>query len=134
MTNLELIGDALRALGILDESETPSAEQGLIGLRKLNQVMATWAETDLTFPSWFPQTDLSAAAPIPDWAELAVTSALAIVMATVYPADVSEELVSIAEASREIVLRKRLNQQLLPVEAMTSQGTGNKSYSDFYGL
>lgn len=116
VTNLELITDALRQIGLLDENEVPSAEQGQVALRRLNQIMATWAESDLTFPSWFPQTDLSAQCPIPDWAELAVTGALSIAMAAAYGVTVSEEVAAVAESARAVVLRKRMSQQLQPVD------------------
>ncbi|MCC7462099.1 MAG: hypothetical protein IT480_06500 [Gammaproteobacteria bacterium] len=117
MTNIELIADALRQIGVLDENEAPSAEQGEQGLRRLNQLMATWAQTDLTFPSWFPQTSQSEECPIPDWAELAVTSALSIALAGAYGVSVSEELVAIADGSRYAILRTRINQQLQPIVA-----------------
>lgn len=132
MTNLDVIADAYRQIGLIDESEAPSAEQGQIGLRRLNQLMATWAETDLKFPSWFPQTALQDACPIPDWAELAVTSALSIALAAVYGVSVSEELAVVAESTRTVVLRKRLNQQLQPVDLNLPAGEGDSYFERVY--
>lgn len=132
MTNLDIIADAYQQIGLIDENEVPSAEQGQAGLRKLNQLMATWAETDLKFPSWFPQTSLQDECPIPDWAELAVTSALSIALAAVYGIRVSEELAVVAESTRAVVLRKRLNQQLQPVDLNLPAAEGDSYFERVY--
>lgn len=124
-TNLQLITDSLRALGIIDENETPSAEQGVQGLRRLNQVLATWGETDLTFPSWFTQSTTTDTCPLPDWAELAVTYAVSIALAPDYGVAISGELASLAESTRAIVLRKRLNQKLQPVSLNMQSAEGD---------
>lgn len=42
ITAIEMIKDAFRASNVIDEDETPSAEQGVTGLRILNQMMASW--------------------------------------------------------------------------------------------
>lgn len=127
MTNLELTADAMRQIGILDENEQPSAEQGVQGLRRLNQVMALWAESGLTFPSWFPQTTLAEECPIPEWAQLAVTSALSIAMAAAYGIAVSPEVVAIAEVSRDVIERKRADQQLQPIDlSVLPMGEGSR--------
>ena len=42
-TNLQIITDALRSINVIDETETPSAEQGSHCLRQMNQMLAEWA-------------------------------------------------------------------------------------------
>lgn len=42
ITAIEMITDAYRAANIINEVETPSAEQGATGLRVLNQMMGQW--------------------------------------------------------------------------------------------
>jgi hypothetical protein len=114
VTNLDLITDALRKIGMIDESATPSAEQGVIGLRLLNQLLAAWAEDGLSFPSWFPQTDNDATTPLPDWAERAVTAALSIEIAAEYDRPIPEALAVTATNSVDALRRKRFNQALQP--------------------
>lgn len=132
MTNLDIIADAYRQIGIIDENEAPSAEQGRVGLRRLNQLMATWAESDLKFPSWFPQTSIQGDCPIPDWAELAVTAALSVTLAASYGISISEELAIVAESTRAVVLRKRLNQQLQPIALNLPAAEGDSYYERVY--
>lgn len=114
MTNLDLISDAMRKVGMLAEGDVPSAEQGQIGLRLLNQLLAAWGEDGLTFPSWFTQTSLSAVVPLPDWSERAVTAALAIEIAGEYERPVGDALAVIAANSVDSLRRKRFNQALQP--------------------
>lgn len=116
MTNLELLTSAFRKIGMLDENDVPSAEQGQVGLRLLNQLLAAWAEDGLAFPSWFTQTVLSDALPLPDWAERAVTAALAIEIAGEYDRSVTDALAVVASNSYDALLRKRMNQQLQPID------------------
>jgi hypothetical protein len=58
VTNLELITDAFRQIGMIDENEAPSAEQGQVALRRLNQLLAAWSTppSSISFPSWSTQT------------------------------------------------------------------------------
>jgi hypothetical protein len=116
MTNLEMISDAYRKIGLISESEAPDAAQGQQGLRMLNQLLALWSETDITFPSWFPQTTLADTTPVPDWAEMAITYNLAIIAGAHYGLPVSAETAAIADSARGIVLRKRLLQKNQPVD------------------
>jgi len=64
-TNLDLITSALRKLNVIDETEAPSAEQGVQGLAAVNDMMADMYADGIRL-GWFPQTDLSATAPIAD--------------------------------------------------------------------
>lgn len=76
-TNLEIITDALRAINVLDETETASAEQGVYCLRQLNQMLAAWEVDDIAL-GYFAQTSTAVTCPIPDWAEVGVTNKLGI--------------------------------------------------------
>lgn len=42
ITAIEMLTDAYRAANIIDENGVPSAEQGVTGLRILNQMMGQW--------------------------------------------------------------------------------------------
>jgi hypothetical protein len=68
-------------LQIINESETPSAEQGSHALRVLNQMLEAWEEEGVRL-GWCEQTDTSADAPLPPYALRGVTAALALELAT----------------------------------------------------
>lgn len=53
ITAIELITDALRLANIIDAIQTPSAEQGVSTIRKLNQMLADW-EADGIRLGWLP--------------------------------------------------------------------------------
>lgn len=83
-TNIVVIGDALRLLGVVAEGQSVSAEQGSNSLRALNQLMAAWTEDGVEL-GYFAQSDTTANIPVPPWAELGVTSKLAMRLQADYP-------------------------------------------------
>lgn len=95
MTVLELITDALRLLNVIDENESPSAEQGVKGLRTLNQMMAQWARDGIRL-GWYPQTDLQGTAPIETADERGVTFNLAVEYAAFYGIEPAGKVTEIA--------------------------------------
>lgn len=124
-TNLEIIEGALREINVLSEIESASAEQGAFALRKLNQIMDVLKEQDVDF-GWFAQTATTDTIPIPDWAELGVTSALAIAAAPKYGATVSAELAAVADTSIEMIKRKSISEKLTNTDmSHLPVGTGN---------
>lgn len=84
-TNVTVIGDALRLLGVIAEGQSVSAEQGLNSLRALNQMMAAWEEDGVSI-GYFAQSATTDSIPVPDWAEKGVTSKLAQRLQADYPA------------------------------------------------
>lgn len=106
-TNVTIIQDALRDINVISEIDTASAEQGSFCLRRLNQMMEVWKEQDIDI-GWFAQTSTTDTIPIPDWAELGVTSSLAIACAPNYGASISVELAAIADITVSTILRKSL--------------------------
>lgn len=130
-TNLVIIEDALRDIGVISEVDSASAEQGSYCLRKLNQFMEAWKEDSIKI-GWFAQTSTADDIPIPDWAELGVTATLSIVVAPNYGATVSQELIAVADAAAGMILRKSLAESLtgadmshLPVGAGNYYGHRN---------
>jgi hypothetical protein len=105
MKNSELIDSALREINVINENGSASAEQGEQCLDKLNALMAKWRVSDADF-GWWKQTDLTADAPVPDWAEEAVISALAVRVAPQYGASISAELALVARDSLKTVKRE----------------------------
>jgi hypothetical protein len=130
-TNLTIIEDSLRDIGVISEIDTASPEQGKFCLRRLNQMMELWKEDDVDI-GWFAQTSTTDTIPIPDWAELGVTAALSIAVAPTYGATVSQELIAIADVAAGMILRKSLAEKLtgldmshLPVGAGNYRGHRN---------
>jgi hypothetical protein len=118
-TNLEIVQDALEALGIIGETATPSAEQGSHALRKLNQMMEQWEEDGIKL-GYFAQTDTTQDCPIPLYAERGVAASLAIFLAPTYGASVSAELADQADKGFQTILRKAVK----PPEADMSHMPG----------
>src|SRR3972149_3026504 len=83
-TNIAVITDALRLLGVVSETETPGADQGAHALGRLNRMLAQWTEDDIEL-GYFAQSLTTADCPIPDWAERGVISKLAQDLRAVYP-------------------------------------------------
>jgi hypothetical protein len=109
MTNIELITKALLKLGVINESETPSAEQGIDALAELNALMEEWDEAGIRL-GWSEQTDLSETAPLPPYAERGVTLMLALALAPSYggAASVTEALVGDARMAYDRLHRKAM--------------------------
>lgn len=107
MNNIDLISDALLELGVINESETPSAEQAQHALRKLNQMLEAWEESGIKL-GWCEQTDTSATTPLPPYAESGVTLRLAIALASSYggAASVTPALIESANDAMKVIERK----------------------------
>lgn len=126
-TNVVIIGDALREIGVIAETETPSPEQGAHGLRRLNQMLEAWTEDGIDL-GYFPQTSTTATIQIPAWAEAGVIAKLSIRLAPHYGATVSQELVDDADAGYGMILRKSQSEQLTPMDmSHMPRGSGRRT-------
>ena len=113
LTNSDVIKAALREINVINEAQNISSEQGTEGLRKLNQMMAVWAEGTVEV-GYFQQTNTTDTIPIPRWLELAVQYNLAIELAPSQSASVSAELYNRADmhlrkAESKIMREKQTN-------------------------
>jgi hypothetical protein len=124
-TNIEVIGDALKELGVIAETQSPSPEQGLFCLRKLNEMLEAWTEDGIEL-GYFAQTDTTADCPIPAWAVRAVKACLAPEVASHYGAKVSEELAVKINNAYLSLLRKTLVEAAEPADmSHMAQGVGH---------
>ena len=124
-TNLEVIGDALKDLGVIAETQTPSAEQGLLGLRKLNDMLEAWTEDGIQL-GYFAQSVTSDDCPVPAYALRAVKACLAVEVAPNYGASVSPELAVKSQDAYLALLRKTLNESAEPADmSHMPRGAGN---------
>jgi hypothetical protein len=105
MTNIEIIEDAMRAIGVLAETESASANQGALGLRRMNDLMAYWEGegVDLGYP---PQTSTTADSPLTITVTLAVKYNLAVMLCADYERSVPPVVASLASSSWYSLLRK----------------------------
>lgn len=76
-TNYDIITSAYRLNTIIDEITPPSAEQGQAGLVYLNNMMSNLQADLRASLGWYPQTDISALAPLQDQDILAIKYLLA---------------------------------------------------------
>lgn len=110
-TNVSIIADALRDIGVISEAESPSAEDGSFALRQLNDLMDQWLIDECGL-GYFKQTSTTATCPIPPWAEGGVKAGLALFMAPNYGASLSAEFVAKATMLVNAVKRKCLLEQM----------------------
>lgn len=113
MTYLDLITAAYRLRNVIDENESPSAEQGVAALTTLNQMMAEW-EADGVILQYIPiaASDLSADLMIPDYAHSGVTAGLAIRVAA--GGAITPELQSQADMGYGTIVRRAVSASLPP--------------------
>lgn len=82
-TCIEMITDSLRLVNVIDGNQSPDAEQGVAGLRSLNEMMSDWAADGIRL-GWYPVTDISSNVPLQDEDLRGVTFNLAVELATQY--------------------------------------------------
>jgi hypothetical protein len=116
MTNSDLITGALRLLGVLNEVQVASAEQGTQGLEVLNQIMADW-EADGVDLQYYEQVDLTAQTPVPNHALAGVRHFLAFALAPEYGRSVSREMLAAGDKfysrlTRDAVIQARTESKL----------------------
>lgn len=114
-SNSQLISDALGLLGVVQESETMSAEQGAHGLRTLNQVMADWEQDGVNL-QYYTQSTLADDVPIPDHALLAAKYYLAIALAPFYAARVPPEFMTLADKYYSRLRRDAVKANVRPTD------------------
>jgi hypothetical protein len=111
MTVLDLITGALRKLNVINEIETPSAEQGAKCLEALNGMMEQWEEDGIRL-QYFKQSVTSATFPCPAYTETGVRAALAVRVAADFGATVSTELAAEFDSGMTTITRKAMSAQL----------------------
>lgn len=131
-TNLDLIARALREINVIAENETPSSEQGSQCLKKLNGMLELWKENGIDF-GWYEQTATSGTAPVPDYAELCVTTNLAIICAPQYGAQVNPITAGVADRTYRTLLTKAQREALDNVDMSHLPG-GSGKFGDGYNI
>lgn len=132
-TNLQLITDALRSLNVIDETETPSAEQGAHCLRQMNQMLAAWKDADGLDLGYFEQSSTAATCPVPAWAETGVWGRLALRVASHFGAQPTMSAMGAADEGYSTILRVLMNQKLQGVD-MSHMPVGQGHYGFGYDI
>jgi hypothetical protein len=104
MTNGEFLTDALRLCGVKSETDSLSAEEGVAGLRSMNDLFADWDAQGID-TGYFPQTDLQADSPIYSDALHACKYGLALILSVEYGIEPKPFVAQVAGASFTRILR-----------------------------
>lgn len=104
--NLEIVTEAFQKIGVVDETQAPSAEQGANGLRILNDYLLNQAADGMRL-GWFRQTDLAAIAPLRAEDVWGVKVLLARQLASHYGITVQDPLLLANMVDAERLLTKR---------------------------
>ena len=107
----ETIDAALQKIGVIEYSDTANATDSTDALTDLNDMMAEWKVSDMDL-DYFPQDDLTATMPNPDWADSAIKSNLAIKCSTTFRARVPQNVYDEAREGKNLVARTLINLNL----------------------
>ena len=114
-SNLDLITSALSLIGVVVETESPSAEQAALGLATLNDLLEDWAAQGIEIGQW-PQTDLTATAPGGPSALGPLKANLAVYLSPHFSAPTSPILLAQASAGYSRLLRDAMSEQVQAVD------------------
>jgi len=98
----QVIKDALVALNVIRETQTPTADQQSVCIRRLNQMMALW-EADGRNLGYIPIGTVTDTMTVPDGALTGIYSSLAILIAPSFGASVPQELVAVNEKGVAVI-------------------------------
>lgn len=121
-TNNEFIGDALRLLGVLDETESPSSEQSADALVVFNDMMGALEEDGVSL-GYAPQSDPTLDNGLGIGVRKAIKYLLAVDLAPKYQRSVSAEIAVQAMNARNQLYRAAINLSLAPAD-MTHMPAG----------
>lgn len=105
MVVLDLVTDSLRQIGIIGESETPSADQGQDAVTRLNDLMLSMEEDDIQL-GWNPKSTSADTVSLPLGEVATIKALLAITLAGEYGAVVPPTTAAFASDGYKRLLRK----------------------------
>lgn len=103
-TNSSIVSEALSIIGVLDEIQSLSAEQGVNGLSVMNDMLLQW-DADEIDVGYYPQTDINAESPVYSDALAAVKYNLAIYLSSYYGLQPNSAVAMIADRGYKRLLR-----------------------------
>ncbi len=107
MSNLSLVNDALRLIGVLPEGQAASAEQGEIALRTATDLVDEWND-DGIIVTWDSNPTMDAECPLVGTELNAVKYALAVKLCPEYGREPSASLVMLANNAVNKLIRQQI--------------------------
>jgi hypothetical protein len=127
MSNVNLVNDALRLIGVLPEGQTASAEQGEIALRTATDLVDEWSD-DGIIVTWEPNPQLSGECPLVGTELNAVKYALAVKLCPQYGRDPSGPLAMLANNAVQRLVRQQIVRGLEPSEPILPTSDARRYY------
>lgn len=110
-TNIVLVTDALRLLGVVAATDNASAEDAALALRVCNEMLDDWSSRNIDV-GWFPQTTLADDAPVNDDAINAVKYSLALLLAPYFGLEPAPSIIASATRHYTRLLRISIIEQM----------------------
>jgi hypothetical protein len=126
MSNLSLVNDALRLIGVLPEGQDASAEQGELALRAVTDLVDEWGE-DGIIVTWEPNPTLDGDCSLNGTELNAVKYALAVRLCPFYGRDPSGSLAVLSGNAVQRLVRQQIvrdlkaSEPILPVSESVRQ-------------
>lgn len=111
MNVLEVVTDALRDIGVIGETDTPSTEQGAAAVRKLNELMASLAEDGIDL-GYAPVANTAATMDLPLGAVSTIKAMLSVACKSMYGAELTAEIAGKAESGYNRLLGQAVSLQI----------------------
>ena len=105
-TNIQIITASYQKADVIDETQAPSAEQGVVGLMLLNNMLADFQADGISL-GWFAQTALTAEAPLRDEDLRAVQFCLAAEIAGHFGLSLTPENSELANTAYAKLVKRR---------------------------
>ena len=127
MTTLAYVYDALKLIGVIQETETPSAEQGADAVTALNDMMMSYMEDGIDL-GYNPQSSTADSWTPPQGEREAIKYLLAVRLASNYGAVIPEAVALIASQGYQRLLRKAVLTEMKPLKLPLPFGEGDVGY------
>lgn len=117
----QVITDALVALNVIREGQTPSAEQQAQVIRRMNQMMALW-EVEGRALGYIPIGTVTDVLTVPDGSLMGIWTSLAILVAPLFGATVSAELIEMNRQGMAAIDKITAQEVLMELDVPTPSG------------
>lgn len=128
-TNSDFIKDVLLLIGVVPDTENPTAEQSVIALRHMNAMMDEWADSGVDV-NWTAQTDPTAEFTLVGGEVAAAMYELAVRLSPVFQRPVTAEVALAAQRSYGRLLRTQINRDMEPLDLSLPESESVRQYFD----
>jgi hypothetical protein len=127
VSNLNLVNDALRLIGVLPEGQDASAEQGELALRAVTDLVDEWAE-DGIIVTWEPNPTLVGDCSLTGTELNAVKYALAVRLCPFYGRDPSGSLAILSGNAVQRLIRQQIIRDLKAADPILPTSDARRYY------